>query len=95
MQPAVERLKAALSQVTLRPPLIPVVSNVDALPHDDPEEIRALLLKQLVSPVRWEDCIRYLLAQGFDQYYEIGPGRVLRGLLRRIDREASCQSVTG
>ena len=45
--------------------------------------------------VRWEDCIRYLLAQGFDQYYEIGPGRVLRGLLRRIDREASCQSVTG
>lgn len=95
MQPAVERLKAALSQVTLRPPLIPVVSNVDALPHDDPEEIRALLLKQLVSPVRWEDCVRYLLAQGFDQYYEIGPGRVLRGLLRRIDREASCQSVTG
>ena len=95
MQPAVERLKTALSQVTLRPPLIPVVSNVDALPHDDPEEIRALLLKQLVSPVRWEDCIRYLLAQGFDQYYEIGPGRVLRGLLRRIDREASCQSVTG
>ena len=95
MQPAVERLKTALAQVTLRPPLIPVVSNVDALPHDDPEEIRALLLKQLVSPVRWEDCIRYLLAQGFDQYYEIGPGRVLRGLLRRIDREASCQSVTG
>ncbi len=95
MLPAVERLKTALSQVTLRPPLIPVVSNVDALPHDDPEEIRALLLKQLVSPVRWEDCIRYLLAQGFDQYYEIGPGRVLRGLLRRIDREASCQSVTG
>ena len=95
MQPAVERLKTALAQVTLRPPLIPVVSNVDALPHDGPEEIRTLLLKQLVSPVRWEDCIRYLLAQGFDQYYEIGPGRVLRGLLRRIDREASCQSVTG
>ncbi|MGD9644593.1 MAG: ACP S-malonyltransferase [Pirellulales bacterium] len=95
MQPAVERLKAALEQVSLRPPLIPVVSNVDALPHDDPEEIRSLLVRQLVSPVRWEDCMRYLLAQGFDQFYEIGPGRVLRGLLRRIDREVSCQSVTG
>ncbi|MBX9791709.1 MAG: ACP S-malonyltransferase [Pirellulales bacterium] len=95
MQPAVERLRGALAQVTLRPPLIPVVSNVDALPHDDPEEIRALLVKQLVSPVRWEDSIRYLLAGGFTQFYEIGPGRVLRGLLRRIDREASCQSVTG
>jgi len=93
MQPAVERLAAALSSVTMRRPSISVVSNVDAQPHDDPEEIRRLLIKQVVEPVRWEDSIRYLTAQGVDQFYEVGPGRVLRGLLRRIDRKLSCQSV--
>lgn len=93
MQPAVERLQAALAKSTIRRPQIPVVSNVDAQPHFDPEEIRQLLVKQVVSPVRWEDSLRYLLAQGYDQFYEVGPGRVLRGLLRRIDRKISCQNV--
>ncbi len=93
MQPAVERLAAALANVTMRRPTIPVISNVDAQPHDDPEEIRRLLIKQVVEPVRWEDSIRYLASQGFSQFYEVGPGRVLRGLLRRIDRNLSCQSV--
>ncbi|HLA85295.1 MAG TPA: hypothetical protein VJL29_10920 [Thermoguttaceae bacterium] len=74
-------------------PKIPVVSNVDARPHDDPEEIRRLLVQQILQPVRWEDSMQYLLGQGFDQFYEVGPGRVLRGLLRRIDRKISCQSV--
>ena len=64
----------------------PVISNVDALPHDDPEEIRRILVRQILQPVRWEDSMRYLIQQGFDQFYEVGPGRVLRGLLRRIDR---------
>jgi [acyl-carrier-protein] S-malonyltransferase len=50
-------------------------------------------MRQVLEPVRWEDSMRYLLAEGFDQYYEVGPGRVLRGLLRRIERRASCQSV--
>ena len=63
----------------MKKPRIPVVSNVDATPHDDPEEIRALLVQQVVSPVRWEDSVRYLLAQGCGQFYEVGPGRVLRG----------------
>ena len=76
-------------------PTIPVVSNVDAKPHDDPEEIREILVKQVVSPVRWEDSMRYLLNDGYKQFYEIGPGRVLRGLLRRIDREANCENVSG
>jgi len=93
MRPADEQLAAALAGVEIRPPAIPVVSNVDALPHDDPEEIRRLLVRQVVEPVRWEDCVRHLLAHGFDQFYEVGPGRVLRGLLKRIDRQASCQSV--
>lgn len=93
MHPADERLAEALGGVTLRRPSIPVVSNVDAQPHDDPDEIRGLLVRQVIQPVRWEDSMRYLLAQGCDEFYEIGPGRVLRGLLRRIDRGAACQCV--
>jgi len=95
MNPAVAQLEAALKDVNMRPPRIPVISNVDARPHDDPEEIRQLLIKQVVHSVRWEDSMRYLLEQGFDQFYEVGPGRVLRGLLRRIDRKATCQCVMG
>lgn len=93
MQPAVERLTAALAGIELRPPRIPVVSNVDAMPHDDPEEIRQLLVKQLVSPVRWEDSQRWLLAQGYGPHWEVGPGRVLRGLLKRIERKAEAEGV--
>lgn len=93
MQSARERLTAALAEVPMKKPRIPVVSNVDATPHDDPEEIRSLLVQQLVSPVRWEDSVRYLLAQGFDLFYEVGPGRVLRGLLKRIDRKTPCEGV--
>jgi [acyl-carrier-protein] S-malonyltransferase len=93
MRPADQRLAEALANVVLQKPRIPVVSNVDARPHDDPEEIRQLLIRQVLQPVRWEDSMRYLLDQGFDQFYEVGPGRVLRGLLRRVDRKASCQSV--
>jgi [acyl-carrier-protein] S-malonyltransferase len=94
MQSAVGKLTDALAGVATQKPRIPVVSNVDALPHDDPEEIRKLLVRQVVSPVRWEDSMRYLLAQGYKQYYEIGPGRVLKGLLRRIDRGAECENVS-
>ncbi len=86
MQPAVERLRRALATVPMKPPRIPVVTNVDARPHSDPEEIRSLLAQQVVSPVRWEDSVRYLLGQGFDTFYEIGPGRVLQGLMKRIER---------
>jgi [acyl-carrier-protein] S-malonyltransferase len=95
MQPAVERLAAALADVRLNKPRIPVVSNVDAQPHDDPEEIRDLLIRQVVSPVRWEDSMRWLLANGCDRFYEVGPGRVLRGLMKRIDRKAECAGVEG
>jgi len=93
MGSAVERLTAALADVPMAKPRIPVVSNVDARPHDDPEEIRELLVKQVVSPVRWEESMRLLLDQGIDQFYEIGPGRVLRGLLKRIDRKVPCDNV--
>ncbi len=93
MRPADERLAEALDGVTLQKPNIPVISNVDAKPHDDPDEIRSLLIQQVLHPVMWEDSMRYLLQQGHDQFHEIGPGRVLRGLLRRIDRKTTCQTT--
>lgn len=93
MCPADEKLAAALSAVSLQPPRIPVVSNVDAQTHDDPEEIRRLLVRQVVSPVCWEDSVRWMLAQGCSEFYEVGPGKVLSGLLKRIDRKAKCENV--
>ena len=95
MQSAVERLAEALADVKLSRPRIPVISNVDATAHDDPDEIRDLLIKQVVSPVYWENSMRRLLGDGFDSFYEVGPGRVLRGLLRRVDRKISCKNVMG
>ncbi len=93
MRPAVEKLAAALSGVTLSPPKIPVISNVDAQPHDDVEEIRSLLQQQVCSQVRWEQSMRYLLDLGFDEFYEIGAGKVLRGLMKRINRKVSFNGV--
>jgi [acyl-carrier-protein] S-malonyltransferase len=94
MQPAVERLQQVLEQVEIRPPRLPVVSNVDARPHDDPTEIRRLLVQQVVRPVRWEESMRWLINErGIQAFFEVGPGRVLRGLLRRIDRSVSCENV--
>jgi [acyl-carrier-protein] S-malonyltransferase len=95
MQSAVERLRAALANVTLKKPRIPVISNVDARPHEDPNEIRELLIQQVCSQVRWEDSMRYLLDErGIAQFYELGPGRVLAGLLKRISRKTPVENVT-
>jgi [acyl-carrier-protein] S-malonyltransferase len=93
MKPADEHLALALREVEIRPPRVPVWSNVDAQPHTDPEEIRSLLVRQVLSPVQWEQTVRNLLALGYDRFYEIGPGRVLAGLLKRIQRKAECQNV--
>src|SRR4051812_5439232 len=94
MQSAVERLRKALTDVPMQKPRIPVVSNVDARPHDDPSEIRELLIRQVCSQVRWEDSMRCLLdEQGITQFYEIGPGRVLCGLLKRIARRVPCENI--
>jgi [acyl-carrier-protein] S-malonyltransferase len=93
MHSAVQRLQDALADTHIHRPAIPVISNVDAQAHFDPSEIRDLLVQQVVSPVLWEDSMRSLLTQGYDQFYEVGPGRVLRGLLKRIERRISCQGV--
>jgi len=93
MQSACDRLSAALANVNLQTPRIPVVSNVDAQTHSAPNEIRDLLIRQVVNPVRWEDSIRWLVTQGADRFYEVGPGKVLKGLMKRIDRKLECRSV--
>ena len=93
MKPADDRLAEALSKVTITAPRIPVWSNVDAKPHTDPAEIRALLVKQVLSPVLWEATIRGLMATGIDRFYEIGPGRVLAGLLKRVHRKADITNI--
>lgn len=93
MQPAVERLAAALAQTPVRPPRIPVVSNVDARPHDDPDEIRRLLARQVIGVVEWQASVAAMLAMGVNTIWEVGPGRVLRGLMKRIDRSVACHGV--
>lgn len=93
MKPADEALAEALATVEIKSPRIPVWSNVDAKPHTDPEEIRSLLVQQVLSPVRWEDTMRGFLDEGCDRFYELGPGPVLCGLLKRVQRKVDCQHV--
>ena len=93
MKPADEILEQALSETAMNPLQIPVISNVDAEPHREPDEIRKLLVKQILSPVLWEKSMQRLLAEGFNTFYEVGPGRVLRGLMKRIDRKIKCFGV--
>jgi len=93
MKPADAQLAEALAQTPMSPPQVPVYSNVDAAPHSDPDDIRRTLVAQVLQGVRWEDSMRRMLADGFDTFYEIGPGRVLTGLLKRIDRKVPCTSV--
>jgi [acyl-carrier-protein] S-malonyltransferase len=93
MQEAVDKLAAVLAETTVRAPRIPVVSNVDARPHADPSEIRSLLARQVCGVVEWHASMTYLLASGVRTVCEVGPGRVLRGLLKRIDRSIACSGV--
>lgn len=94
MKPADEALAKALATVEIHPPRIPVISNVDAQAHSDPNEIRDILVRQVLSQVRWEESMRRLLSEGCDKFYELGPGRVLASLLRRIQRRVDLTSVT-
>jgi [acyl-carrier-protein] S-malonyltransferase len=93
MKPADEKLAAALAGVSWAAPRVPVWSNVDAKPHTDPAEIAPLLVRQVLSPVRWEQTLRGLLDAGVETFYEIGPGRVLAGLLKRVHRKADVRNV--
>lgn len=93
MKPADEALAEVLSTVSIQAPRIPVYSNVDAKPHTDPEEIRQILVQQVLKPVQWETSIRNMMNDGMSEAWEIGPGRVLKGLFKRIDRKFPCHSL--
>jgi [acyl-carrier-protein] S-malonyltransferase len=93
MKPADRTLAEALAKTALAPPRVPVWSNVDARPHSDPEAIRGLLVRQVLQPVLWEKTMRNLLADGVTKFYEIGPGRVLAGLLKRVERKIESVNV--
>jgi len=92
MKPADEALAEALAGVTFQEPRIPVISNVDAAAHPA-SELADLLVRQVLNPVLWEDSIQKMLEDGVDQFYEVGPGKVLRGLLKRVARKVPCESV--
>lgn len=93
MRPAADRLAAAIAGMAFRTPDIPVVSNVTARPHTDPDGIKRLMVEQIFSPVRWVDGIEWMKTQGVDAYLECGPGKVLTGLVRRIDKAARLHSI--
>ncbi len=86
MQPAAERLAGRLAEVEIESPRIPVIHNADVATHDDPEAIRGILVRQLHSPVRWVETVQRLKEKGVTSLIEPGPGKVLAGLNRRIDR---------
>ncbi len=86
MQPAADRLQKALAEVTFGAFVAPVIANVDAQPYAGPDEIPGKLMQQLVQPVRWQQSIERLLDEGIERFVEIGPGRVLTGLTKKIAR---------
>lgn len=94
MAPAQDKLAAELAAAPVRTPTLPVIANVTARPHaPDPEAIKQCLVRQLTASVRWEDSMRYLLAQGFNRFIELGPGTVLTGFMRRIDKSVEVLNV--
>jgi [acyl-carrier-protein] S-malonyltransferase len=94
MQPAAQGLAQALKSLQFSPPRVPVWANVTARPHDpdDPELLRKRLVEQIVSPVRWAQTCVGMISQGLLEHHELAPGSVLRGLMRRIDRNAKVTS---
>ncbi len=93
MDPAVDRLKKAIAAVPMSRAAFPVYSNVDAAAHVESEQFSDLLAQQVVTPVRWEASLRALIADGVEQFYEVGPGRVLAGTLKRIERKIACECI--
>ena len=93
MEPARLELSEAISQTTFQAPQCPIYQNVDALPHTDPEEIKSNLNKQLTAPVRWTKSVQNMLADGAGEFYEVGPGNVLQGLIKKVSAEAVVASA--
>jgi [acyl-carrier-protein] S-malonyltransferase len=93
MQPAADKLEKELAAAEFRDAAVPVIANVTARPVASGEEFRRLLVRQVVSPVLWEDSVRYLIGEGVDTFVEIGSGTVLAGLIKKIDKTVKVVSV--
>lgn len=94
MEPARRELEEAIRKTTFMKPVCPVYQNVTAKPSSDPEEIKANLVLQLTSPVKWAQCISNMIAGGATSFTEVGPGNVLQGLIKKISRDAVTNSAT-
>ena len=93
MQPAKDELQKAIEQTNIAQPQCPVYQNVDGLPHTDPEEIKANLIAQLTSSVRWTQCVQNMIADGADDFTECGPGKALQGMIARISKEVTAHGI--
>jgi [acyl-carrier-protein] S-malonyltransferase len=95
MAPAADAMAEALSKVTINSPVVPVIANVAVAPVTDPAEIASLLVKQVTGQVRWRETVEWFAANGVTTLYEIGAGKVLTGLARRIDKTVTGVAVNG
>ena len=93
MQPAQEELAEAIAAAKFQTPVCPAYQNVDAKPHTDPEEIKENLIKQLTAPVRWTQDVEAMIADGADAFIELGPGSVLQGLVKKINRGVATEGM--
>ncbi|MDE6463729.1 MAG: ACP S-malonyltransferase [Muribaculaceae bacterium] len=93
MEPARAELASAIEATEIHEPVCPVFQNVDALPHTDPAEIKANLVAQLTAPVRWTQTVRNMIADGATEFVELGPGKVLQGLVAKIDSNAAVSGM--
>lgn len=93
MQPAAEAMREALARVALKAPVVPVMANVGAAPLSDPDAIRASLVAQVTGTVRWRECVEAMNGAGVDKFYELGSGKVLAGLVKRIASGAMTASI--
>lgn len=94
MQSAADGLEKVLADVNIQAPRLPVAANVDGSYHGDPDAIRSSLVRQVTHPVRWQRCIETMIEDGADRFVEVGPGRVLTGLLRKINRRIPAVNVS-
>jgi [acyl-carrier-protein] S-malonyltransferase len=94
MQPAADVMAQALSQVSVKPPVVPVVSNVLAKPVSEPAEIVQALVRQVTGTVRWRESVAFMAQAGVDRFYEAGAGKVLSGLIKRIADGAGTVAIS-
>ena len=93
MKQATNIMSDEIEKVRLTKPLVPIVSNVTGKPEEEPVKVKNLLIQQIESPVRWRESVLYMINNGVKRFIEIGPGKVLSGLIKRIDRSVGIVSV--